>query len=99
MTQSNAIAQHKACGTVTMVPDVWKLWERDEEAARLWFSYQRIICSGCGAKVFAYPTTAKKGKRACGSWCTEGTGKTCTCECEGRNHGAKYAPGTLFYLS
>lgn len=44
-------------------------------------------CRKCGRLQVAESVATKKGKRACGSWCTEGTGKSCTCECyDGHTH-------------
>jgi hypothetical protein len=96
-TKANAIGTCP-CGAITTVSDVWNLWRTDEDADRLWQTYRRIVCRDCGRNIPAASVVAKAGKCACGSWCTEGTGRTCTCECGGANHGAKYAPGTLFYL-
>jgi len=60
--------------------------------------YVKLPCRECGRHLCAQSVTGRQGKRKCGSWCTEGHGLTCTCECGGRNHGAAYPPGTLFFL-
>jgi hypothetical protein len=57
-------------------------------------------CRECGRAGVVKVISVKKGKRACGSWCTEGTGRSCTCVCEGRSHGERFShTGALFYAS
>ncbi len=53
---------------------------------------------GCQAAIKLRPITAKTGKRECGAWCTDGSGRKCTCVCEGKNHGSRYShTGALWY--
>ncbi len=53
---------------------------------------------GCHATIPLKPIKVRAGKRECGPWCTDGTGRTCTCVCEGRNHGSKYShTGALWH--
>lgn len=57
-------------------------------------------CRECDRPGVVKVISTKKGKRACGVWCTEGTGRSCTCECEGRNHGERFShTGALFQMS
>jgi hypothetical protein len=62
--------------------------------------YSFLPCRECGRHLVAKSVTGKCGTRRCGSWCTEGYGLTCTCECGGANHGAdlSFAPGELWCL-
>lgn len=53
---------------------------------------------GCGHTLRLWPVKATRGKKECGAWCTDGTGRKCTCVCEGRNHGSTYShTGALWY--
>lgn len=53
---------------------------------------------GCNSTIKLAPITTKAGKRECGAWCTDGSGRKCTCVCEGRNHGSAYShTGALWY--
>lgn len=72
------------CGPVTLTRDTAGGW-----AGR--------YC--CGKWVTYSPVTVTKGKRACGGWCTDATSRTCTCECEGRNHGSRYAASGALWQS
>ena len=44
-------------------------------------------CPACNRWVIVAQVAGKFGKRECGAWCEDGTGKSCTCTCGGRNHG------------
>lgn len=53
---------------------------------------------GCSYALRLWPVKATAGKRECGAWCTDGSGRKCTCICEGRNHGSTYShTGALWY--
>ena len=57
-----------------------------------------ITSCHCGYTIKLRPIEVKTGKRECGAWCTDGTGRKCTCVCEGRNHGSTYShTGALWY--
>lgn len=85
----------KPCDKVTF----WTPDQMRERNNKLIGHYGYLECAGCGRERIPETVTGRKGTKPCGSWCTEGTGKTCTCICEGRNHGSAYPAGTLFYLS
>lgn len=46
---------------------------------------------GCGRYAMMKIVSGKRGKRACGAWCTDATTAKCTCECGGNEHGATAA--------
>lgn len=93
---ANVIAKCE-CGKVLTLTDWRTLWERDEAADKLWRTAGAIQCP-CGRKPNGYVVRAKQGKKECGAWCTDGTGRTCTCVCEGRNHGIKFShTGALWF--
>jgi hypothetical protein len=53
---------------------------------------------GCFSTIVLRPVVATTGRRECGPWCTDGTGRKCTCVCEGRNHSSTYShTGALWY--
>ena len=53
---------------------------------------------GCGQTLRVWPVKAVRGKRECGAWCADGSGRKCTCVCEGKNHGSTYShTGALWY--
>jgi hypothetical protein len=84
------IAACRGCETVTQIPDLTAAMNADETVNRMWQLYNSVACRGCGRQAHAEIVRGKRGKRECGSWCTEGTGRSCTCQCEGRNHGSTF---------
>lgn len=47
-------------------------------------------CHECNAWTIVTQVDGRLGKRECGDWCTEGTGRKCTCTCGGASHGLAY---------
>jgi hypothetical protein len=96
---TNVIAKC-GCGAVTVVTDIKAACVSDERLNRMWQMYRSVPCRECGRATQGHTITGKPGKRECGSWCTEGTGKSCTCQCGGKNHGATFQhTGALWYAS
>ncbi len=89
----------RRCDVFTVVSrdDALAVWNDPAAPARC---YSALPCRLCGTWYFANGVSAKRGKRPCGSWCTEGYGLSCTCECGGANHGRDLAltPGELANL-
>lgn len=83
---ANVIAKCR-CGKVTTLVD-WK--SAGEDAVRLFQVYGAVQCE-CGRQPMGFIVESRPGKRECGAWCTEGTGRRCTCVCGGRNHGSRYS--------
>lgn len=50
-----------------------------------------LITGSCGHRHSAKAIRAKAGTRECGAWCWDGVGRSCTCQCGGKNHGTTYA--------
>lgn len=58
-------------------------WSQDDAGRE---SYQvRSAC--CLRWTIVNWVDGRVGKRECGDWCTEGTGRKCTCTCGGSQHG------------
>lgn len=51
----------------------------------------RMITGSCGHRHSAQPVRGKVGTRECGAWCWDGVGRSCVCQCGGKNHGSTYA--------
>lgn len=49
------------------------------------------ITGSCGHLHSAKPVRGKVGARECGAWCWDGVGRSCVCQCGGKNHGSSYA--------
>lgn len=49
------------------------------------------ITGSCGHRHSAKPVRGKVGARECSAWCWDGTGRSCVCQCGGKNHGTAYA--------
>lgn len=97
---ANIIAKCKrdGCGAVTTIVDWKNWWKIDEKASSHFKLYGEVKCSGCGKMTWAQVVRGKKGTRECGSWCTDASTRTCTCSCEGKNHGIKFShTGALWY--
>ena len=59
-------------------------WTLDEAGAASW----QVRSGCCGRWSIVRQVIGKvSAKRACDEHCTTGTGRACTCECGGRNHG------------
>lgn len=88
------------CQAVTTIQDMDAARRVDENVNRMWQLYRQIPCRECGRAANAHSVQAKTGKRECGSWCTEGTGRSCTCQCGGKNHGSSFQhTGALWYAN
>lgn len=86
-------------GAVTFMDgdDAKSMWADPEVPSRY---YCFLPCRLCGRWIPAESVRGKRGTKKCGTWCTEGYGKSCTCECAGANHGSDLAlrPGDLWML-
>jgi hypothetical protein len=50
-----------------------------------------MVDGTCGHKVYAQTVRGRVGVRECGAWCWDGVGRSCVCQCGGKNHGTSYA--------
>ena len=64
--------------------NVGAIWTPAEALA----AYRCVACECGNRAVICKAVKGKRGKRGCDDYCTTGVGRSCTCECEGRNHGA-----------
>jgi hypothetical protein len=60
----------------------------------------QVRCPACRRWTVLVPVSGTVGKRECGPWCTEGTGRRCTCQCGGKNHSSAIShTGALWQAS
>ena len=64
-----------SCGAAVAASWTW------EEAGE---NRQQVKCHGW---VVVFPVDGRVGKRECGTYCEEGKGRKCTCQCGGERHG------------
>jgi hypothetical protein len=91
------IGKCRTCKKVVTIPDYEALKESDSELYWQIDIYKFTPCA-CGWTMKFRKMTTQRGARECGAWCTDGTGRKCTCVCEGRNHSSRYShTGALWY--
>lgn len=75
----------------TAIGKCHKCWRPVSSTIPAGARYGYVTCPcGQAPTVRVDPITVKRGRKGCGEWCTDGTGKSCTCVCEGTNHGFTY---------